>query len=121
VTSAVTAAASRPASARDQIGVRHGLTRFVPSGKTDPGSHNQLHIHLTGFNGDARKQLDKLTNVATDVSVVADAKKEGFYLIATQGKPEVSGQPEHNPELRVDQGGKMYWGSKAIDDLMYLG
>ncbi len=131
-------------------------------------SHNQLHIHLTGFNNEARKQLDQLTGVPTELEkwnssmyvlgehayrivhvkslntnpfnllqdyvakgakdrfdqslvVVADAKNEGFYLIATQGKPEVSGQPEHNPELKVQQGGKTYWGSKAIDDLMYLG
>ena len=156
------------------IGVHHGLrvpSRSAHTGRPDSGGadrHNQLHIHLTGFNSDARKQLDKMTNVAIDVSqwnqsmhvlgehayrivhvksldanpfiqlqdyvarasqdrfdqalaVVADARNEGFYLIATQGRPEVSGQPEHKPGLRVDQGGRTYWGSKAIDDLMYPG
>jgi CDP-diacylglycerol pyrophosphatase len=54
------------------------------------------------------------------MAVVADTKDGGFYLITTQGAPE-KGQPQHAPELKVDQGGKKYYGSKAIDDLMYLG
>lgn len=131
-------------------------------------SHKQLHIHIAGFNKEAREQLDKLTNVPTELSkwnesmhvlgehayrivrvknldtnpfqllqdhvskpsqdrfdqslvVVADTKNGGYYLIATQGKPKEPGQPNHNPELRIEQGGKTYWGSEAIDDLMYLG
>ena len=133
----------------------------------DGRSHNQLHIHLTGLNKDIRNQLDKLTNVPTDLkkwngsmyvlgahayrvvhvnsldnnpfnllqdnvvknfqdrfqqsmAVVADTKNGGFYLITTQGAPE-KGQPQHDPELKIDQGGKTYYGSKSIDDLMYLG
>ena len=130
-------------------------------------SHDQLHIHLTGFDKRAREQLDKLTNVPTDLKkwndsmfvlgdhayrivrvksldtnpftllqdyvakdfkdrfdqslvVVAD-KSDGFYLIATQGKPRVSGQPAHEPELKLREGSTTYWGTEAIDSLMYLG
>jgi hypothetical protein len=54
------------------------------------------------------------------MAVVADAKHGGFYLLTTQGTPK-SGEPQHDPELKVGQGKKTYYGSKAIDDLMYLG
>jgi CDP-diacylglycerol pyrophosphatase len=130
-------------------------------------SHDQLHIHLTGFNNDFRKQLDQL-NIPTDLNkwndsvhalgdklyrivrvkslddnpftllqdyvakkyqdrfdqslaVVAGPKNEGFYLIATQGPANLPGQQPHEPDLKREEGGKTRYGSKRIDDLMYLG
>jgi CDP-diacylglycerol pyrophosphatase len=150
--------------ARDRFGKSEDIMLGVNS--KDGRSHNQLHIHLTGLKSDIRNELDKLTNVPTDLNkwnesmyvlgghayrivrvksldtnpfnllqdnvvkkfqdrfqqsmaVVADTKNGGFYLITTQGTPE-KGQPEHDPELKVEQGGKKYYGSKAIDDLMNL-
>lgn len=130
-------------------------------------SHNQLHVHLTGVDKNIRTQLDKLTNVPTDLTkwndslyvlgdhayrivkvksletnpftllqdhvaqkfkdrfdqslvVVADAR-DGYYLIATQGKPKVTGQPAHEPDLKIREGSNTYYGTEAIDSLMYLG
>lgn len=131
-------------------------------------SHDQLHIHLTGLDKNIRAELDKLTNVPTDLTkwneslyvlgnhayriahvksldtnpfnllqehvaknfkdrfdqslvVVADAKGDGFYLIATQGKPKVPNQPPHEPDLKIKEGSTTYYGTEAIDSLMYLG
>ncbi len=131
-------------------------------------SHNQLHIHLTGLDKNIRTQLDRLTNVPTDLTkwndslyvlgdhayrivkvksletnpfnllqdhvaqkfkdrfdqslvVVADAKGDGHYLIATQGKAKVAGQPAHEPDLKIREGPNTYYGTEVIDSLMYLG
>lgn len=47
------------------------------------------------------------------IAVVSAAPNKGFYILATQGKPD-PGEPQHNPELRLGND----WGTEAIEDLI---
>jgi CDP-diacylglycerol pyrophosphatase len=50
------------------------------------------------------------------IAVVA-APGNGFYIINTQGKPKLHGEPQHNPEVHVGSD----WGSESIEDLIDRG
>ena len=50
------------------------------------------------------------------IAVVSAAPNKGFYVLATQGKPD-PGEPQHNPELRLGND----WGTQAIEDLIWRG
>jgi CDP-diacylglycerol pyrophosphatase len=50
------------------------------------------------------------------IAVVA-APGNGFYIINTQGKPKLSGEPQHKPEVHVGSA----WGSESIEDLIDRG
>jgi CDP-diacylglycerol pyrophosphatase len=48
------------------------------------------------------------------IAVVAAPGGKGFYLLNTQGKPKLSGEPEHKPELHINKD----WGTESIEDLL---
>jgi CDP-diacylglycerol pyrophosphatase len=125
-----------------------------------PGrKQDQLHIHLSSLQPQAKTQLnalkgipDKLskwntamfsvmghvyrivrvddlnTNVfklvkesisqndmfEQSIAVVAAPGGKGFYILNTQGKPKLSGEPEHKPELHLNKD----WGTESIEDLL---
>jgi CDP-diacylglycerol pyrophosphatase len=122
---------------------------------------DQLHIHLTGLQSQARKELDATKGIPTDLSkwntsifplvgkafrivrvndlnanvfklvhdnitqndafeqsiAVVAAPGNGFYIINTQGRPKMQGEPQHKPEVHVGSA----WGSESVEDLMDRG
>lgn len=49
---------------------------------------------------------------------IVNATHSGYYLIATQYKPTQQGQPWHQPELDMREGGNHYYGTNTVEALI---
>jgi CDP-diacylglycerol pyrophosphatase len=61
-----------------------------------------------------KENVSKNDMFEQSIAAVAAPGGKGFYLLATQGRPKLAGEPEHMPELHINKD----WGTESIEDLL---